>query len=155
MGDVETLIEKAEAAFDEKTAAEAAERMMSGKLTLTDYYEQLQSLKSMGSIADIAGLLPGVDAKMLSGASIDEKAMSRTEAIILSMTVKERNNSGLLNSSRKKRIAAGSGLEVVDVNRLLKQFDMMQSMAKQMGGLVKGKRHGGGSGGMLSRLLGR
>jgi signal recognition particle subunit SRP54 len=149
MGDVETLIEKAEQAFDEKKAAEMAERLMSNRLTLTDYYEQLQSIKKMGSLADIAGMIPGMDSKALSGANIDEKTMARTEAIILSMTPKERNNPGLLNSSRKKRIAAGCGMEVVDVNRLLKQFEMMQNMAKQMGNMKKGK-----SNKFLSRLMG-
>jgi signal recognition particle subunit SRP54 len=149
MGDVETLIEKAEAAFDEKKVAEMTERMMTNRLTLTDYYEQLQSLKQMGSISDIAGMIPGMDSKMLNGAQIDERMMARTEAIILSMTVKERNNPSLLNSNRKKRIAAGSGTQVVDINRLLKQFDMMQNMAKQLGGLKKGKNNK-----LLGKLLG-
>jgi len=150
MGDVETLIEKAEQAFDEKKAAEMAERMMTNRLTLTDYYEQLQSIKKMGSLSDIAGMIPGLDSKALAGANIDEKAMSRTEAIILSMTPKERNNPSILNSSRKKRIAAGCGMEVVDINRLLKQFEAMQNMAKQMGNLRKGK----GGNKLLSRLMG-
>ncbi|MBO4330650.1 MAG: signal recognition particle protein, partial [Oscillospiraceae bacterium] len=134
MGDILTLIEKAEQSFDEKKSAELAEKLMSSRFTLADYYDQLVSIRSMGSLQDIAGMIPGVDAKALSGASIDEKALSRTEAIILSMTPDERNNPSLLNSSRKKRIAAGCGLQVVDVNRLLKQYEMMQTMAKQMGG---------------------
>ena len=83
-------------------------------------------------LQDIAGMIPGMDAKALSGANVDEKAMGRIEAIIQSMTPGERDNPGILNSSRKKRIAAGCGLEVVDVNRLLKQFEMMQSMIKQV-----------------------
>ena len=136
MGDVLTLIEKAEQSFDEKKATELAEKLMKNKFTLTDYYEQLTQVKSMGGMSDIAGMLPGIDAKALSGASIDEKMLARTEAIILSMTPKERDNPSLLNSSRKKRIAAGSGTQVVDINRLLKQFDMMQTMTKQM---TKGK----------------
>jgi len=134
MGDILTLIEKAEQSFDEKKANELAEKLMKNKFTLADFYDQLVSIKSMGSLSDIAGMLPGVDAKALSGASIDEKAMARTEAIILSMTPKERENPDILNSSRKKRIAAGSGTQVVDVNRLLKQFSTMQSMMKQMSG---------------------
>ena len=142
MGDVLTLIEKAEQSFDEKKAAEMAEKLVSNRFTLTDFYEQLTSIKSMGSLSDIAGMLPGVDAKALSGASIDEKALSKTEAIILSMTKQERDNPALLNSSRKKRIAAGSGTSVVDVNRLLKQFEMMQSMAKQFSGKRGKKRFG-------------
>lgn len=132
MGDVLTLIEKAEQSFDEKKAREMAEKLSKNKFTLTDYYEQLTQIKSMGSLSDIAGMLPGVDAKALAGASVDEKAISKTEAIILSMTPKERENPDILNSSRKKRIAAGCGLQVVDVNRLLKQFEMMQTMTKQM-----------------------
>ena len=134
MGDILTLIEKAEQTFDEKKAAEMTEKLLKNKFTLADFYEQLVSIKSMGSIADIAGMIPGVDAKALSGASIDEKAMARTEAIILSMTPYERNNPEILNSGRKKRIAAGSGTQVVDVNRLLKQFSSMQAMMKQMSG---------------------
>ena len=86
----------------------------------------------MGSLSDIAGMLPGMNAKALEGASVDENALARTEAIILSMTPAERENPSLLNNSRKKRIAAGSGTQVVDINRLLKQFDMMQQMTKQM-----------------------
>ena len=136
MGDVLTLIEKAEQAFDEKKAQEMAEKMMKNKLTLTDYYDQLTQLKSMGSLSDIAGMLPGVDAKALAGASIDNNMLSKTEAIILSMTQHERDNPSVLNSSRKKRIATGSGTSVVEINRLLKQFELMQTMTKQM---TKGK----------------
>ncbi len=132
MGDVLTLIEKAESNFDEKKAAEMAAKLAKDKFTLTDYYEQLTQLKSMGSLSDIAGMLPGVDAKALAGASVDEKAIGKTEAIILSMTKHERENPAVLNSSRKKRIAAGSGTQVVDINRLLKQFEMMKVMTKQM-----------------------
>ena len=132
MGDVLTLIEKAEQSFDEKKAAEMAEKLAKNRFTLTDYYDQLTQLKSMGSLSDIAGMLPGVDAKALSGAQVDEKSIAKTEAIILSMTLQERENPAVLNSSRKKRIAAGSGTQVVDINRLLKQFEMMQQMTKQM-----------------------
>ena len=142
MGAILTLIEKAEQSFDEKKAAELTEKLMKNKFTLADFYEQLGSLKSMGSLSDIAGMLPGVDAKALAGASIDEKAMAKTEAIILSMTPYERNNPEVLNSSRKKRIAAGSGTSVVDVNRLLKQFEMMQQMTRQMTGMGKRKMFG-------------
>ena len=132
MGDVLTLIEKAQQSFDQKQAAEVAKKMSAGKLTLTDFYEQLQQFKNMGSMEEMLGMLPGVDTKALAGAQIDEKAMAHTEAIILSMTPLERENPQILNASRKKRIAAGCGLEVVDVNRLLKQFDMMQQLTKQM-----------------------
>ena len=132
MGDMLTLIEKAEQAFDEKKAQEMADKLLQNKFTLTDYYDQLSQLKSMGNLSEIAGMMPGVDAKALAGASFDDDAITKTEAIILSMTQHERDNPNALNSSRKKRIAAGSGTAVVDINRLLKQFEMMQSMTKQM-----------------------
>jgi len=145
MGDVLTLIEKAEQAFDEKKAKEMTEKLLKNKFTLADYYDQLTQLKSMGSMSDIAGMIPGMDAKALAGASIDDSALKKTEAIILSMTPHERDNPSVLNSSRKKRIAAGSGTAVVDINRLLKQFETMQAMTKQ---LAKGRLPGmfGGKG---------
>jgi signal recognition particle subunit SRP54 len=155
MGDVLTLIEKAEQNFDEKKAREMAEKLSKNKFTLTDYYEQMTQLKSMGSLQDIAGMLPGVDAKALSGASIDEKALSRTEAIILSMTKQERDNPAVLNSSRKKRIAAGSGTQVVDINRLLKQFEMMQQMTKQMSKGRMPAMLGGGKMGNMKNMKGK
>ena len=136
MGDMLTLIEKAEASFNQQKAEELAKRLKQNKFTLQDYYDQLIQMKSMGSLQDIAGMIPGLDAAKLSGAQIDEKAISRTEAIILSMTPRERDNPSLLNSSRKKRIAAGSGTTVVDVNRLLKQYELMLQMTKS---LSKGK----------------
>jgi len=142
MGDVLSLIEKAEATIDEKKAAEAAEKLRQNKFTLSDYYDQLIQLRGMGSIQDIAGMLPGVDAKALAGARIDERMLTRTEAIIQSMTVRERENPQILNSSRKRRIAAGSGTQVVDINRLLKQFDLMRQMAKQFSGGKKSHRVG-------------
>ena len=134
MGDVLTLIEKAEQNFDEKKALEAAERLRANRFTLSDYLDQMGQIKSMGDLGDIAGMLPGMDAKALQGAKLDEKAMARQEAIILSMTQAERDNPSLLNSSRKKRVAAGSGTSVVDVNRVLKQFEAMQQMVRQMSG---------------------
>ncbi len=149
MGDVLTLIEKAEQSFDEKKAMEMAERMKANRFTLSDYLEQLNSLKSMGDIGDIASMIPGIDAKALKGAKVDEKSMSHIEAIILSMTEAERENPAILNSSRKKRIAAGSGTSVVEINRLLKQFEAMQSMMKQLSGknMKKLQRKMGGGGG--------
>ena len=140
MGDVLTLIEKAEQAVDQKKAAEMAEKLMKNRFTLQDYLEQLRSMKDMGSIEDILGMMPGVDAKALKGAKIDPKAMARTEAIILSMTPKERENPSILNASRKKRIAAGAGTSVVEINRLLKGFDAMNAMVKQMSGSRKGRK---------------
>ena len=138
MGDVLTLIEKAEAAVDEKKAQELAEKLKKNRFTLTDYLDQLNSMKNMGSLQDLAGMIPGLDAKALAGAKIDEKAMAHTEAIILSMTPAERENPSILNSSRKRRIAAGAGVTVQDVNALMRQVEQMRQMVKQMMGNKKG-----------------
>ena len=158
MGDVLTLIEKAEQNLDQKKAEEMAERLRQNRFTLTDYYDQLQQLKGMGSLQDIAGMIPGMDAKALSGANVDEKAMGRIEAIIQSMTPGERDNPGILNSSRKKRIAAGAGTSVVEINKLLKQFELMQQLVRQMSGNSKAmkrmKRGGRGGFGGLGNLFG-
>ena len=153
MGDMLTLIEKAEQSFDQKKALEAAERLKSNRFTLSDYLDQMAQLKNMGDLESIMGMIPGMDAKALKGAKIDEKAMAHQEAIILSMTQAERNNPSILNSSRKKRIAAGSGTSVVDVNRLLKQFEAVQQLTKQFSGknmkkLQKKMGRMGGLGGM-------
>ena len=134
MGDVLTLIEKAEQSFDEKKALEAAERLKANRFTLTDYLEQMGQLKNMGDLESIAAMIPGMNAGALKGAKFDDRLMARQEAIILSMTPAERENPALLNSSRKKRVAAGSGVQVVDVNRLLKQYEAMQQMMKQFSG---------------------
>ena len=152
MGDMLTLIEKAQQSFDEKKALEAAERLKANRFTLSDYLDQMNQLKSMGDLESVLGMIPGVDAKALKGAKLDDKAMSRQEAIILSMTQAERENPAILNSSRKKRIAAGSGTTVVDINRLVKQFEAMQQMTKQLTGKNMKKlqrkmgRMGGGGG---------
>ena len=153
MGDMLTLIEKAEQSFDQKKALEAAERLKSNRFTLSDYLDQMAQLKNMGDLESIMGIIPGMDSTALKGAKIDEKAMARQEAIILSMTQAERNNPSILNSSRKKRIAAGSGTSVVDVNRLLKQFEAVQQLTKQFSGknmkkLQKKMGRMGGLGGM-------
>ena len=134
MGDVLTLIEKAEQSFDEKKALEAAEKLRANKFSLSDYLDQMAQLKNMGDLQDLAGMIPGLDAKALKGAKMDDKMLAHQEAIILSMTQAERDNPSMLNSSRKKRIAAGSGTSVVEVNRLIKQFDAMQQMMKQFSG---------------------
>ena len=134
MGDVLTLIEKAEQSFDEKKALEAAEKLRANKFSLSDYLDQMAQLKNMGDLQDLAGMIPGLDAKALKDAKMDDKMLAHQEAIILSMTQAERDNPSMLNSSRKKRIAAGSGTSVVDVNRLIKQFDAMQQMMKQFSG---------------------
>ncbi|MBU5432932.1 signal recognition particle protein [Intestinimonas sp. MSJ-38] len=142
MGDVMSLIEKAQQNFDQKKAQELEKKMRSGKLTLTDFYDQLCQLKGMGSMADIAAMIPGTGGKALQGAQVDEKQLARTEAIILSMTPYERDNPEVLNFSRKKRIAAGCGLKVEDVNRLLKQFNATQQLMKQFSGAAKRKGKG-------------
>ena len=133
MGDVLSLIEKAQQNLDLKKAQELEQKLRKNRFTLADFYDQLAQIKNMGSLSDIAGMLPGVDAKMLEGANLDDNsALTRTEAIIQSMTPKERDDPSILNNSRKKRIAAGAGVQVVDVNRLLKQFDAMRQMTRQM-----------------------
>ncbi len=132
MGDMLSLIEKAEQSFDAKKAEELEAKLRANRFTLNDFYDQLVSIKSMGSLTDVLGMVPGVDKKALSGASVDEKALARTEAIILSMTPREREIPSLLNSSRKRRVAAGSGTRVEEINRLLKQFEMMQQMSRRM-----------------------
>ncbi len=138
MGDVLSLIEKAEKAFDAKKAAEMEERLKSNKFTLQDFYDQMVQLKSMGSMQDILAQMPG--GAGLKNLKVDEKAMAHTEAIILSMTPKERENPGIIGASRKKRIAAGAGLKVEDVNRLLKSFEQMRAMMKQFSGPGMGKK---------------
>ena len=134
MGDVLTLIEKAEAAMDQKKAQELEQRLRKNKFTLQDFYDQLVQLKSMGSITDILGMMPGMNAGALKNVQVDEKALSRTEAIILSMTPYERENPGVINHSRKQRIAAGAGVQVQQINALLKQFDDMQKLMRQFTG---------------------
>ncbi len=134
MGDMLTLIEKAEQAVDEKKAAELEQKLRSNKFTLADFYDQLMQLRNMGSLQDVAAMMPGVNAAALKDAKFDEKAMGRIEAMILSMTPYERENPSCLNHSRKRRIAAGSGTKVEDLNRLLKQFNGMQQMVRQLTG---------------------
>ncbi|MCD8055320.1 MAG: signal recognition particle protein [Clostridiales bacterium] len=134
MGDVMTLIEKAQQQYDEKQAAELERKMREQTFTLDDYLEQLNQIKGMGSLDQLVGMIPGMSAQQLKGAKIDEKALAHTEAIILSMTPRERERPDIINSSRKKRIAAGSGTRVEEINRLLKQFEMMKKMMKQMTG---------------------
>ena len=143
MGDVLTLIEKAEAAIDEKKAAELERKIREQSFTLEDFLDQLDQLKNMGSMDQLIGMMPGVKPGALKDAKIDEKALSHTEAIILSMTPYERTHPQVLNSSRKKRIAAGSGTSVEEVNRLLKQYEQTRDMMKKfMGGGKKRNRFG-------------
>ena len=138
MGDVLSLIEKAEKAYDAKKAAELEEKLRSNKFTLADFYDQLVQLKSMGSMQEILAQLPG--GANMKDLKVDEKAMTRTEAIILSMTPKEREKPEIIGASRKRRIAAGAGLKVEDVNRLLKSFEQMRKLIKQFSGPGAGKK---------------
>lgn len=140
MGDVLSLIEDAEIKLDEKAAAKAAERLMQNKFDLNDMLEQFQQIKKMGPLKGILSKLPGVNNKELDGMDIDDRVMDRTAAIILSMTPQERAKPDLLNASRKKRVAAGCGMKVEDVNRLLTQFKQTQKLMKQFGGKGKKKR---------------
>ncbi len=133
MGDVLTLIEKAQSAITEEDAARMARKMKENSFNLEDYLEQLNSMKKMGSMRDMLEMIPGMGSK-LKGANldVDEKQLEKTKAIILSMTPKERRNPGILNASRRRRIAAGSGVQVQDVNRLLNQFEQTKQMMKKL-----------------------
>ena len=145
MGDVLTLIEKAEQALDQKKAAELEQKMRANKFTLADFYDQLLQIRKMGPMQDLLGMIPGMGS--MKNVQVDESALGRVEAIILSMTPYERENPACLNSSRKRRIALGCGQKVEDVNRLLKQFDQMQQLMKQMNGKGKKRKLPGKMGG--------
>ncbi|MBR4991077.1 MAG: signal recognition particle protein [Oscillospiraceae bacterium] len=138
MGDMLSLIEKAEKSFDAEKAAKMEERLKSNKFTLQDFYDQLVQIKSMGPLEDLLAQMPG--GAGLKGVKVDDKAMAHTEAIILSMTPKEREKPEIIAASRKKRIAAGAGVKVEDVNRLLKSFEEMRKMMKKLQGPGMGKK---------------
>jgi signal recognition particle subunit SRP54 len=140
MGDVLTLIEKAQQSIDEKKAAELEKKLRENTFTLTDYLEQFRQIKNMGSLDQLAGMIPGLKPSALKDAKVDEKALAHTEAIILAMTVYEREHPDVINGSRRKRIAAGSGTSVEEVNRLMKQYDQMNKMIKQFAGQMNGRR---------------
>lgn len=140
MGDMLTLIEKAEAAYDEKKAAELERKILESSFTLDDYLEQFAQIRNMGSLDQLAGMIPGIKPGQLADAKVDEKALAQTEAIIHSMTKKERRRPEILNYSRKVRIANGSGTSVEAVNRLLKQFDQVNKMMKQFSSGKFGKK---------------
>ena len=139
MGDMLSFIEKAEQQYDEKQAKKLEEKLRKNRLTLSDYLEQLEQLQNMGDLSQIAGMLPGNMAKGFDPDQIDPRQFSRTKAIIQSMTLQERENPQILNASRKRRIAAGCGQQVSDVNRLLKSFEAMQQMTKA---LTRGGKRG-------------
>jgi len=143
MGDVVSLVEKAQSEVSQEEAEKLAEKMAAGRFTMDDFLKQLRSIRRMGPMKQLLGMLPGVGSA-LKDVQVDEKQLDRLEGIVNSMTAAEREDITVLNKSRTKRIAAGSGQQPADVNRLTKQFEMMQKMMKQMGG--------GGGGGAMSRL---
>ena len=138
MGDVPTLIEKAQTAFDEKKALELEAKLRKDEFTLEDYLDQFEQMKNMGSMQDILGMIPGMDASKLGNVEIDEKQMARTQAIIRAMTPQERRRPDILNASRRKRIARGSGTSIQEVNRLLNQYEASRKMMKQLTNMGKG-----------------
>ncbi len=145
MGDVLSLIEKAEAAYDQKKAAEMEKKIRESTFSLEDYLEQIKQVRKMGSVDQLMAMVPGIKASQLKDAKIDEKQIDRIEAIILSMTKKERLTPNIINGSRKKRIAAGSGTSVEEINRMLSQYDQINKLMKQMAS---------GNMGVLGKLFG-
>lgn len=142
MGDILTLIDKAQAEFDEEKAREMERKIKKAEFDYNDFLDQMHQIKKMGGISDILSMLPGMG-KQVKDVEIDEKALARTEAIIYSMTREERSNPDIINPSRKKRIAAGAGVDISEVNALVKQFDQMKKMMKQMTGMLgKGGKRG-------------
>ena len=155
MGDIQSLIEKAAAQVDEEQAKELSQKLRKAEFDYNDFLNQMQQIRKMGGMGSILSMMPGVGSQ-LAGVDIDEgeRSMHRVESIILSMTKEERANPGLINPSRKQRIAKGAGVDIGEVNRLVKQFDQMKKMMKQMPGLMGGgKRKGmkglGGLGGLM------
>ncbi len=144
MGDVESLIEKAQAAIDEEKALEMEQKLRKASFDFNDFLEQMEQMEKMGGMGDILKMLPGFSGnKQLQNIDIDDNAMNMPRAIILSMTPKERSNPDIINPSRKKRIANGAGVDISDVNKLLKQFEQSKKMMKQMSGMMGGKKRGG------------
>jgi signal recognition particle subunit SRP54 len=152
MGDVLSLIEKAEAAIDVEDAEKLERKLRSNDFTLEDFRDQLRTIRKMGPLDSILGMIPGLgNLKQLADQKPDEKQLNRVEAIISSMTPTERRRHDLINGSRRKRIARGSGTSVEEVNRLLKQFVQMRKMLKQLGAMQSGGKRGG----MMGMLRGR
>ena len=146
MGDVLSLIEKAEEQIDEQKAAEMAKKIKKAEFDFNDFLEQMQQMKKMGGLSSILSMLPGMG--LPADLEIDDNALKGTEAIIYSMTIEERTNPGIINPSRKRRIAKGAGVDISEVNRLMKQFEQSRKMMKQMSGMMSGKgRRKGGFGG--------
>ena len=149
MGDILTLIEKAELEYDEEKAKELSKKIKKAEFDFNDFLEQMQQLKKMGGINGLLGMLPGMGAKADALAEVDDKQVARIEAIVRSMSAQERANPSILNPSRKNRIAKGAGVDIAEVNRIVKQFDQMKKMMKSMSGLTGGKKRGGGLGGLM------
>lgn len=155
MGDILTLIEKAQAEVDEDKARKMQEKLRKAEFDFNDFLDQMSQLKKLGGLAGVMNMLPGMGAMKGGMPDIDEKQMKHVEAIILSMTPEERSNPSVLNPSRKNRIARGAGVDVSEVNRLVKQFEQMRKMMKQLPGMMKGRRGGfGGFGGGMKGLSG-
>ena len=151
MGDVLTLIEKASEELDEEKSKQMMENMKKNQFGFDDYLESMNQMKKMGGLSSILGMMPGMGGAQLKQIedAMDEKKMARIEAIILSMTPKERRNPDIINPSRKRRIAKGAGVDISEVNRLVKQFEQSRKLMKQMPGMMGGKR---GKRGMFGKL---
>lgn len=152
MGDVLTLIEKAEMELDEEKAREMTQKLRKAEFDYNDFLDQMHQIKKMGGIGSIMSMLPGMGQLKGGMPEVDDSAMNRVEAIILSMTKEERANPSLMNPSRKQRIAKGAGVDISEVNRIVKQFDQMKKMMKQIPGMMGGKRGRGGFGGLLGKM---
>ena len=152
MGDVLTLIEKAEQEFDEEKAREMSQKLRKAEFDYNDFLDQMQQIKKMGGLASIMSMLPGMGQLKGGMPEVDESAFAKVEAIILSMTKEERANPALMNPSRKQRIARGAGVDIGEVNRIVKQFDQMKKMMKQLPGMMGGKKGRGGLGGMFGKM---
>ncbi|MGE5677773.1 MAG: signal recognition particle protein, partial [Pseudomonadota bacterium] len=142
MGDVLSLIEKAQSVFDEKKALELEKKMRTQQFTFDDFLDQLQQMKKMGPMSSLLEMIPGMNSSKMKGMEVDEKELVRVEAIIRSMTKKERVNPDIINGSRRKRIAAGSGTTIQDVNRVMKNFEQSKKMMKQFAGMEKDMKKG-------------
>ena len=147
MGDILSLIEKVEMDIDAEKAKEMSQKFKKAEFDFNDFLDQMKQLKKMGGIASLMNMLPGMQS-MKGAANVDDSQMARVEAIILSMTLKERSNPDILNPSRKNRIAKGAGVDIAEVNRIVKQFDQMKKMMKQFSGAMN-QRGARGLGGLF------
>ncbi|MCI8661228.1 MAG: signal recognition particle protein [Lachnospiraceae bacterium] len=152
MGDVLTLIEKAELELDEEKARQMSQKLRKAEFDYNDFLDQMRQIKKMGGIGSIMSMLPGMGQMKGGMPEVDDSAMNRVEAIILSMTKEERANPSLMNPSRKQRIARGAGVDISEVNRIVKQFDQMKKMMKQIPGMMGGKKGRGGFGGLFGKM---